>query len=69
MWNESCRSISAGNMIVTFSISMSTSDPSMELLASPFTMENGDIVLVQEIIGLHQNRVVISGSVNKPGSL
>jgi polysaccharide biosynthesis/export protein len=40
---------------------------SLELLASPFTMENGDIVLVQEIIGLHQNRVVISGSVNKPG--
>ena len=38
-----------------------------DLLASSYTMANGDIVMIQNIIGLHQNRAVIAGSVNKPG--
>lgn len=38
-----------------------------ELLSSTHAMANGDIVTIQNIIGLHENRVVIAGSVNKPG--
>jgi polysaccharide biosynthesis/export protein len=38
-----------------------------EMQSSIFPMVNGDIVSVHGIIGLHQNRLVIAGSVNKPG--
>jgi len=38
-----------------------------DLLSSPTPMENGDIVKVYGLAQRFQNRVVISGSINKPG--
>lgn len=37
------------------------------LMASPLAMENGDIVTIYGLQARYQNRVVIEGSVNKPG--
>jgi len=43
------------------------SDNVSSLLSSPLTLENGDIVTVYGLQSRYQNRVVIDGSVNKPG--
>ncbi len=42
-------------------------DNIVSLLSSPLPLENGDIVTVYGLQSRYQNRVVIEGSVNKPG--
>ncbi|MEO8167934.1 MAG: SLBB domain-containing protein, partial [bacterium] len=38
-----------------------------ELLRSPYTLQDGDVIRIFKVTNLAQNRVTISGNVNKPG--